>query len=225
MKNLFSLDNPFIQFLARVGDMILTNALFIICSIPIVTIGASIAALNKVMQQLVIEEERGVFKTFFAAFRENFKQATISWLAVIVFFFGMACNLLLVANYLTGTLALVCKVLLILVMVLMVAMASYLFPLIARYENTLRQHTINACILSVIKLPKTLLLVVLNLLPLLLFCASVNVFLNTLVFWLTLGFAFVSYISNVLLMPIFKGIEENAPGAEEPAESGKDSAE
>ena len=47
MNNLFSLENPLMRFLARVFDMIVTNALFLICCVPVVTAGAAIAALNK----------------------------------------------------------------------------------------------------------------------------------------------------------------------------------
>ena len=41
MNNLFSLENPLMRFLARVFDMIVTNALFLICCVPVVTAGAA----------------------------------------------------------------------------------------------------------------------------------------------------------------------------------------
>lgn len=207
MKNLFNIDNPFIQFLARVGDMILANFLFIICSLPVVTVGASLAALHKVTQNIAMEEEQGLFKTFLRGFRENLKQATIAWLMMLVFLVGMCCNLLLTVSYLTGTAAQICKWVLCFIMLLMLALASYLFPLMVRYENSLREHFINAAILSVVKLPRTILLVILNALPVLIAYFSMPTFFRTLVFWFTLGFAFTSFITSTLLVSVFKELE------------------
>lgn len=207
MKNFFNLENPVIQFLARVGDLMCMNALFLICSIPIFTIGASAAALHKVTQEIACDEDQGILKTFFKAFRSNFKQATVSWLLVLVFFAGIGCNLLLVQTFCTGTLSMVLRCLLGAASILVLAEASFLFPLIVRYDNTLREHAVNAGILAVVKLPRTIALVLLNLLPVLIFMISPKTFLETLVFWLALGFGFSSYLGSILLVPVFKELE------------------
>lgn len=207
MKNFFNLENPVIQFLARVGDLMCMNALFLICSIPIFTIGASAAALHKVTQEIACDEDQGILKTFFKAFRSNFKQATVSWLLVLVFFAGIGCNLLLVQTFCTGTLSMVLRCLLGAASILVLAEASFLFPLIVRYDNTLREHAVNAGILAVVKLPRTIALVLLNLLPVLIFIISPKTFLETLVFWLALGFGFSSYLGSILLVPVFKELE------------------
>lgn len=207
MKNFFNLENPVIQFLARVGDLMCMNALFLICSIPIFTIGASAAALHKVTQEIACDEDQGILKTFFKAFRSNFKQATVSWLLVLVFFAGIGCNLLLVQTFCTGTLSMVLRCLLGAASILVLAEASFLFPLIVRYDNTLREHAVNAGILAVVKLPRTIALVLLNLLPVLIFMISPETFLETLVFWLALGFGFSSYLGSILLVPVFKELE------------------
>lgn len=208
MKNLFNIDNPVIQFLARVGDMILTNVLFLICCIPIVTIGASIAGLNKVMQDAATDGEKGVFKTFFGAFRDNFKQATVAWLAIVLFLGGMVCYFLLVATYFEGTLATVANVVLAILVVIVLAIGAYLFPLMVRYDNTLKEHVLNAGILAVIKLPRTVAIVFLTVLPFLIFFVSVTTFFSTLVFWLCIGFAFCAFLSSLLLVKVFAELED-----------------
>ncbi len=207
MKNLFNLDNPFMQFLARVGDLILANFLFLICSVPVLTMGASLTALHKVTLDTATEKESGVFRTFFRAFRENFKQATIAWIAMLVFFLGMACNLLLTVTYLTGNLALICKAFLAVLTVAVLALGAYLYPLMVRYENSLREHALNAGILVIVKLPRTIALVLLNALPLLIAYFSLETFFSTLVFWLVIGFAFTSYITATLLLPVYREME------------------
>ncbi len=209
MKNLFNLDNPFIQFLTKVGDMILANFLFLVCSVPVLTFGASLTALHKVTQDISLDCEAGLFRTFFRAFRENFRQATLCWLVILLFFLGMGCNYLLVVTYLNGILSLICKVFIFVIVAVMIAVSSYLYPLLVRYDNTVKEHALNAGILTIVKLPRTLLMVFVNLLPLFIAYFSMQTFFSTLVFWLTIGFAFSSYITSTLLLPVFREMEDN----------------
>ena len=44
MKSLFNLDNPVMQFLSRVADIMLLNMLTLVCSLPIITAGAALSA-------------------------------------------------------------------------------------------------------------------------------------------------------------------------------------
>ena len=48
MKNLFNLDNPVFQVLARVADLAVLNMVCIICCLPVVTMGPALVALNKI---------------------------------------------------------------------------------------------------------------------------------------------------------------------------------
>ena len=86
-------------------------------------------------------------------------------------------------------------------------MCAYIFPLIARYENTLREHFVNAGVLMIVKLPRTLAMVLLNALPAIIAYFSLPLFFKTLIFWLLLGFAFASYIASTLLTPVFRELE------------------
>lgn len=207
MKNLFNLDNPFMQFLSRVGDLILANFLFMICSIPLFTIGAAWAGLHRVTQKIADDSLNSTVKTFFEGFRENFKQATISWMGLVVFLVCMACNYLLIITYFTGNTAMLLKALLTFLVCLVLAVCAYLFPLMVRYENTLINHIRNGVILAVIKLPRTLGMLLLNNLPFLLLYFSIPTFSKTLVFWLVIGFGFTSYICSVWLLPVFREME------------------
>ena len=204
MRNLFNLDNPFVQFLARVGDLIIVNVLFVLCCLPVVTAGASIAAMHKVTQAMALDEDNGIVKTFFRAFRENFKQATAVWMVELIVLVSLVCDWLLVMSYFDVT---VMYVLLGILAALVVCVCSYMIHLLVRYQNTLRQHLSNALILSVIKLPKTIVMVFLNALPIIVAVLSLEVFWNTLIFWLTIGFSFVAYMNLFLLKPIYTQLE------------------
>ena len=208
MKNLFNLESPLMQMLTRVGDMILLNAMFLVCSIPVFTMGASLAALHKMLQQVVNESDTGTVKGFFKAFRANFKQATGLWLIVLLVIVSLFCDYLLVVTYFSGSEAVKWMLGLLAVLAVLVAcVCVYMIPLLVRYENSLRQHLSNAIILSVIKLPRTIGLLILTFLPVIIFLLSFNVFLQTLIFWLFIGFAFTTYLGTLLLQPVFKELE------------------
>lgn len=206
MKSIFDLNNPFMQFLTRVGDMILLNFLFLICCIPLVTVGAARAALYKVTIDAMYDMEGGIFKSFFAAFRANFKQATVVWLIQLVIFASLVCDVLLILTFMPTS-----KVMYILVAVLgflVLCVIAYMTPLLVRYDNSLREHLSNAIVLAIIKLPKTLGMVILNTLPLLIAVASLAVFAQTLVFWMVIGFAFVAFLNCTMLKSVFAQLEK-----------------
>ena len=207
MKNLFNLENPVFQMLSRVGDMIIANVLFLICCIPIFTIGASLAGLNRVCQAIVLDDDRGIAKLFFIGFKSNFKQATAVWLAILVILVSLVCNWLLITTFASGTFATVLYILLGVVTFLVISVLSYLFPLIVRYTNTIREHIYNAIILAITKFPKTIVIVFLNIILFVLPFISLNAFSQTMIFWLMIGFSFLSYIINTLLKAIFKELE------------------
>ena len=84
MNRLFDLDNPVMRFLGKLFDLMYLNLLFLLCSIPIVTIGASLTAMYSVALKMVKNEETYIGKDFFKSFRMNFKQGTIIWILFLL---------------------------------------------------------------------------------------------------------------------------------------------
>ena len=201
-------ENPVFVFMEKVFNMMLANVLFLICSIPVITMGAALTGLIQVVQDQIYQEEEPVIRRFFSAFRENFGKATGAFFMLAVFFLGMACNYLLVLTYLRGWMAQICYIFLGVLVALVICLASYLFPLMVRYQNSFRQHLNNSLILAVVKLPRTLLMAVLNTAFFWLPFFSMRVFLATLVFWLIIGFGIVAYWDTRILVPVFKQMEE-----------------
>ena len=207
MRDFFNIESPFMQLLTRVGDLSIGNARNLVCCVPIVTIGAATAALHKVAQAIVYDSDNGIFTTFFRAFRENFRQATALWLMMLFFAAAMGCNYMLISGFVAGTPATVLKGALVVAIGLVLVMAAYMFPLMVRYTNTLRELATNALILAVVKLPRTVGLFLLSCMPLLILALSLETFLNTMVFWLAIGFGFTAYMSASLLKPVFAELE------------------
>ena len=208
MKNLLNLESPLMQMLTRIGDLILLNVLFLICCIPVITAGASIAALHKMTQEIVYETDSSTVKGFFRAFRANFKQATAVWLVVCVVAASLICDYLLIITFFSGSEAVKWMLILLAVLaVLVVCVAAYMFPLLVRYENKLRNHLTNAVILAIIKLPRTLGMLALIAMPLIILTLDLNMFLQTLIFWIFIGFAFTTYMQTHLLRAVFTELE------------------
>lgn len=222
MKSLFNLDNPFMQILSRIADMMFINILTILCSLPVITIGAAFTANHKVMQNIVMEEEKPLFRSYFHSFRINFKQATIVWLFLLLFMSSVVCSLILITAHFEGTFATILYLCIGILALLVVGVCSYLFPLIARYDNTLREHLHNATLLVIMKMHKTLLLLVLNGVPLILFLISTRLFLDSLIIWVLVGFSLMIYLCNYFLKPVFVGLENSQKAAAACAEDEAD---
>lgn len=83
MQKLFSLDGRLVKTLTRLTDIIILNTLFIVCCLPILTIGASLTALATMWHRLLKGEDTDLVFHFFRLFRANFKQATVIWLTCL----------------------------------------------------------------------------------------------------------------------------------------------
>lgn len=81
--NLFNMDGPVFRFLGKLADLMILNVVFLICCLPIVTIGASLTALNYVSLKMAEGEEGYIVKSFFKSFRQNFVQSTLMWLITL----------------------------------------------------------------------------------------------------------------------------------------------
>ena len=148
------IDNPIMRGMGRLADFIILNLLWVVCSIPIITIGASTTALYTVMLKLVKNEEGYIAKGFLKAFKENFKQSTIMWiiflLISIVFVVDFA-SIKLMSDKIGGIL----QILFLFMGALLTAWMVYAFALQARFVNTVKNTLKNAMILVFAKLPFT----------------------------------------------------------------------
>ena len=89
MANIFTQDNPFNDFMSTVGDVAMISIAWTVCSIPVVTVGASTAAACEVARELQEGSSKGIFRSFWAAFKRRFP-TTIALTAVLAAFWGLA---------------------------------------------------------------------------------------------------------------------------------------
>lgn len=202
MRKFFNLDSPFMIFLSNLTDVVILNVLCLICCIPIVTIGPSISALHYVTLKMAREEEIMVIKYFFKAFKENFKQSLLAWLGflVITAVFFLDYRILKVMEIENA------KVLLMIVGAIYLFLCfttMYVFPLIARFENPLKQTLKNALFMSILHIFKTIVMAVIYALPFILLPLHYNVILV----FLLVGLSGPAYINSFIWKSIFKRYE------------------
>lgn len=80
MKRLFDFGNPLMRNLIRIFDCMCLSVLWILFSIPIITMGAASAALYATVYKYIRKDEGYLWKTFWGAFKENLKRSTLAWL-------------------------------------------------------------------------------------------------------------------------------------------------
>lgn len=208
MAGLFNWNSPVIQFFNKIVDMIFLNVLTLICSIPLFTIGAAQTALYDVTGR-IMRDEGTVWSCFWKAFRSNFKQATGIWLvlapigAITVYILLF----LLLSQEAANMLALVCACIMLL---LWSGTLVWAFPLQARFINCVKSTLHNAFYCAVSHLPKTIVMVLFNAFPWLLFLLSPRYFLGLMPLWCLIWFSLVAFFDLKLLKKPLSKLKEMA---------------
>lgn len=197
-----NINSPFFQFMNTLADYVLLNFLWLICCIPIVTIGASTTALYYVTMQTAREEHGYIARSFFRSFKENFKQSTIIWL--IMFFLGATLTFN-VSFWFTmrSTIGNVLGTLVSVALLLYIFTLFYVFPLLSRFNNTVKQTMKNAFYISLQNLKQTLFITVVNILIIL----ALYLLPISAIFFVLFGFAFFAYLNSFQYVKVFKCYE------------------
>lgn len=210
----FSLDSPLMQALGKVADLMWLNVLTLICCLPIVTIGASLTAMNYMALKIVRNEECYITRGFFKSFRENFKQATLIWLILLVMIVILAADFMIMyGNADSGFGRVVWGV--IAAASLMVAFTMmFVFPVLAKFENTVFKTLKNSFMMSLMKFPRTIVMLVVYAIPPVLFFTVVSAMPLCLLF----GLSVPAWISAKLYNKFFKRLEDQVLESNPPAE-------
>ena len=203
MSRLFSPENPFMQFLSKVCDMLILNVVFIFSCVPLFTIGASLSALNTIALKLVRREEPYIVKGFFKAFAANFKQSTIVWLLSVAVFLFFRYDYIIAASV-GGTMFRVIQLLLLMIILVFAAAFLYVFPIISHYICTTKQAVRNAFLMSIGHLPYTLIMFAYFALIGFLLTASTTTFGLVIAISMICGFSVTAYMCCILFNRIFK---------------------
>ncbi len=208
MSKLFNSNNIFMQTVDRFFTFCMLNVFTIACCLPVVTAGAAITACHKAMQEMLTDPEAAIGRIFFQTFAKSFKQATLLWLINLpILAFVVVDAVLLYFNF-SGPMAIITYVILGVVGFLTLGVDVFAFPMIARYEDTLKNHIGNAFYLATRNLHRTVPLVLLSLCPLLIAACSPDFFFNTVVLWIFIGISCIIFLQARLVLPVLLKIEE-----------------
>ncbi|MCM1569671.1 MAG: DUF624 domain-containing protein [Roseburia sp.] len=186
----FSMDSPLMQALNKMADLLWLNVLALICCLPVVTVGASMTAMHYMALKIARNEETYITKGFLKSFKENFRQATIIWLLqlttiivllgdyYILFFSEMEFHTVL-------------QVMLYLVTIIVLLVSIFVYPVLARFDNTVFKTIKNALYIGILQLPKAVLMLAMYIAPLILTVVATEIFPIIFLFGLSLP-AFVS---------------------------------
>ena len=208
MRFLFDPESQIMQILSRFCDIVILNLVFLLTCIPIFTIGAANTALYDVVFRMDTDREGKMLPTYFHSFRENFRQSTIVWLALLLFGVATYVNMTRFSvlgenSYLLGYGLFIVSML---VLVLEVFLFSYSFPLLSRFRNSTRQTAINALLLAIGNLPRTLIVTVINCFPWVLLIMNFYAFMQLGFIWLAMYFAAAAYFNSRVLKKIFDNL-------------------
>ncbi len=198
MKKL-NIDNPFFEAMGRFGDIIIVNLLFILCSLPVVTMGAALAAMYRIFQEMEEGTEGSVPKNFLKFFSDGLKRCTPVWIfmllsgALLVFdvlFLGYAGMRGVWKAVGAGTGCLI----------LLWEMVSAWLPIVlAEGEKRGMDSLKEAALLAVLHLPATLVMAVLN--NILLICLILDVYyvMAAAPLYVVFGFGLTAFLNTKIV--------------------------
>lgn len=205
--------------MGKVADLCLLNLVCLACCIPIVTAGASITALYYVTLKMVRNEESYIFKSFFKSFKQNFRQATIIHLIMV----AAAVLLYLDTNIVKvmgEPMSQIMSVIFAVFTLVYAMILLYLYPILAKFYNSVKNTFTNAILMAIRHLPYTIIMLIICALPLLIFFVpSLQMQMTLILLLLLFGMAVIAYLNSFFLVKIFdKYIPENS---EEDADGGR----
>ena len=202
---LFNYDSPFWSFMSRLADLIILNLLWIVFCIPVVTIGASTTAMYHVIRHWQKDSVSSIMRDFFQSFKEDFKQATPVYLILLIPTVAVVMNAMLIFN--PENSAAVPSYLLVIWFIsalILLFISSFVYPVMAFFADSIFKTLRNAMVLALANLPRTILISILNLLPVILLFVNLSFFLQSSIFWLLIGGALVAFANSWLLRKVFK---------------------
>jgi len=157
MSRFFSRDNWIWSPFSWVADMFILSCLWVICSVPLLTIGASTAALYDCSARCVRGGDEKMFARFFRTFRRELVQSIptlLLWICVIA---GGYAAISAYGNNVTvtGTSTAITTGLLLL-LTIVVGIAAWVFPLLSRFTMSFTSLNLMAARLALIHLPRTM---------------------------------------------------------------------
>ena len=209
-------DSPIMSFLARVADLVILNVLWLLCCLPVVTAGASTTAMYHVVRHLQEESISSVTRDFFRSFKSDFRQATPVYLLLLIPTAAVVMNAWILSAQSSDVVPVYVRAIWMVSALMLTFVVSFVYPVMAYFDDTVWKTLRTAAVLAVAKLPRTVLISAINLLPIIMLFVSLPFFLRISIFWLLIGGSLTAYLNMLILRPVFKKIIDERPSADAP---------
>lgn len=199
---LFDIDSPLYKFMSTLTDILKLNFCWLLCSLPIVTIGASTVAAYSVALKMADHQEGYVVRQFFQAFQANLKQGIVLGLIAFVAIYSVWFNFVNFHVF-PENLSVFLLILGIIGAVVIGFSLLYAFALLARYENSIFGTLKNSFRISMRYLPQTIMVLFVLVIEVIVICFNKT----TIFFGILIGPACIFYTVSGVALYIFRRIE------------------
>lgn len=191
-------DSPVIAFLNKLTDLVLLNVLWLISSVPVITIGASTTAMYYVSITSIRSGDGYVVRRFFKSFKDSFRQVTPIWLIMLI------CGMLFIGdlifwNQVGEPIGKIMIIISVVIIMLLLVIGLWVFPVFAKFTGSRRNLLKNAAAFSIGYLPYTAIVLVITAVTV--YANLVSVVANSIM--LFIGFALLSYIQSFFFYKVF----------------------
>ncbi len=210
----FNPDAPWLTAVGWIVDFIILNIFFVLCSLPLFTIGATVTAMHQTMHYYFITGNKDRIGRFFGVIKQRFGVSLRLWLAVAGIGAVLISDFVIV---LQGEFAGQFAVLAVLFVVIITyaAVASWIFPVLARCEDEKpgwRDIVLNAWKNSISHLITTVILIIVNLCPVIIYLLLPEYFTQSTIIWLLAGFSLLFYVESLVMeVSFWPGEKEEIP--------------
>lgn len=133
-RNILGFDGDLIQVFDKIFDILVLGLLWILSSIPVITIGASSTALYYAMVKCVKNHDGYVSKEFFKSFKNNFVSATILWMIIVGVSFILHLNIGILMEKTSGYFGLFFICFYAVASLYVILAVCYMFPALSRFD-------------------------------------------------------------------------------------------
>lgn len=208
MMRFFNPDSRVMCALSRLADLMLLNLAALVCSLPVLTIGASAAALFAAVRDLINERGGSILRAYFVHWRREARRATLLFLPFLLPFAVILFDLLLLYQHPSA--ALLNRGLLAASAVAFLGVYLGSLQMFAYFDDSIRRTWLNGAKLFIARLPHMLFAMALLLLPFVLLLLSPDTFFRLFIVFLLLGVSGPVFVLQLMLRAVMKTISASA---------------
>lgn len=204
MKGLFAPDSGLMRFFTAFFDLVVLNLLTAVLCLPIVTAGAALTSMDYCILKMARNEESYILKSYFKSFKENFKQATLLWIPLFIFLMAAFFDMYFMrvnSSLISKPAAIIFGIGFLFIFLVSV----WIFPLLCHfYYDSVTSVIKNAFLLMLSHFPRTLLMALMTIAPIILLYFKPY---QSLAFVVLFGLSLPAFGCAYLYSSVFKTME------------------